>query len=196
MDPLTMGAIVGGAGVAGNLYANSQNMASAKDQMDFQAAMMKNAHFNEMADLRKSGLNPMLSAMHGPSGASGAMAETQNPFAGISTGAETAIAIKQQNKDLEAKDAGIRNTNTDTANKEVQSALIQNQANATAKDIEAKTLSNRLLKETMDSQIKKAKADGDYSELNQIMGILGAGVSTAKDVINPLSGLIKLKGKK
>ena len=45
--------------------------------------------------------------------------------------------------------------------------------------------------------IKKAKAEGDWSQINQIMGIIGAGTNSAVDVMqmfNPFK--IKLPGKK
>lgn len=109
---------------------------------------------------------------------------------------DTAIAMRQQNKDLQAKDAGIENTNSDTQNKKLTSALIENQTSASAKDIENKTMTNRLLRETLSAQVKKAKAEGDYSEINQLMGIINSGASSASQLLNPFKGIIQFPGKK
>ncbi|AZL82941.1 DNA pilot protein [Apis mellifera associated microvirus 61] len=200
MDPFTASVIVGGAGALGSVFANQSNQQSVADQMRFQGYMSSTAHQREVADLRAAGLNPILSALGaGSSSPQGAAAQIQNPLEGISKGMETAIAVKQQKKDFEQKDAQISNTQQDTSNKIAQSGLINAQAISTAKDVEQKTLQTKLLKETLPHAIKKAKAEGDYSEVNQIMGIIGAGTSSAKDIkdtLNPLKGLIKIAPKK
>lgn len=59
--------------------ANAANVASAREQMAFQASMSNTAHQREVSDLRAAGLNPLLSLNEGASSPSGAMA-TQNPI--------------------------------------------------------------------------------------------------------------------
>lgn len=194
MDPLTMAGIAGGGSLLGSYLQNQMSERAADKMMNFQRDMRETAHQVEVEDLRRAGLNPMLSALgSGAPSPGGAQATFSNMGEGISKGMDTAIAIRQQNKDLDAKDAGIDNLHAETQNKKVQNALIQNQTSASAKDVEAKTLQNRLLRETIDSQIKKARAEGDYSEINQLMGIINAGASSAASLVSPIKLLPRKK---
>lgn len=192
MDPQTAGMFGGGLlGLAGSYFQNQENRASADRSMAFQREMSNTAHQREVSDLRAAGLNPILSA--GGSGAStpgGAQSQSSSLAEGMSKGMDTAIAIRGQNKELQAKDVGIENMRADTQNKHETSALIANQTSSTAQEIKNKSMTNRILQETLDAQIKKAKAEGNYAELNQIMGIINSGASSASSLINPFKGMM------
>ena len=191
MDPLTAATITAGAGLVGTYMSNQESSAQANRQMDFQREMSNTAHQREVEDLKKAGLNPILSALGSgastPQGAQG----TVNDFApGIAKGAETAIAIRNQNKEFELKDANIGNLNADTDNKGAQRNLLNNQAHNSAVDAKMKSLQADVLEKTLPSMVKKAKAEGDYSEINQIMGIIQSGASSASDVLG-IGSIIK-----
>ena len=49
----------------------------------------------------------------------------------------------------------------------------------------------------MQSQIKKAKAEGDYAEVNQLMGVINSGASSAGSLLSaPMNNIRNLiKGK-
>ena len=64
----------------GQSAANAQNLAIAREQMAFQERMYKNRHTYEVDDLRRAGLNPILSAGGSPPTVPGAQATMVNKY--------------------------------------------------------------------------------------------------------------------
>lgn len=141
--------------------------------------------------MRAAGLNPILSA--GGPGAStpgGAQADVGDLGASTAKGIEAYQARKMQGKQFEQIDTGIRNTNQDTENKKKQgeqiaeqTAQLKLQQDQTRKDIERQGMSNKVLQETMNSMIKKAKAEGDYTEPLMLMQIIQSGATSAGQIM-------------
>lgn len=85
MDPVSLA--LGGAGLISSAFsffgqkeANKQNRREAETNRDWQERMSSSAHQREVEDLKKAGLNPVLSAYNkGASTGTGAQATILNP---------------------------------------------------------------------------------------------------------------------
>ena len=119
-----LGALIGGAAsliggkIANKGRANQANIsgefnqASAREQMDFQERMSNTAHVRQMDDLKKAGLNPLLSAKYGGASSPGGASATR-PMADqkdiISPAISSALAIQQNEADIALKNASAAN---------------------------------------------------------------------------------------
>jgi hypothetical protein len=97
MDPVIGAALIGGAVSGYGAYrANRQTAASTARQMAFQERMSNTAHQRQMADLKKAGINPMLSAkLGGASSPAGASYQASNVGAAAVEGYGKVSSAKQ-----------------------------------------------------------------------------------------------------
>lgn len=104
--------ILGGIGSAylqgkGAEEANKASQASAREQMGFQERMSNTAHQREVEDLKRAGLNPVLSANAGASTPVGSSFDAQNEAPDYSGVASTFLQMRRLKKDLEEADSRI-----------------------------------------------------------------------------------------
>lgn len=215
MDPMTAGSLIGaGGGLLGSWYQNRESEWAANRTMNFQRDMSNTAHQREVEDLRKAGLNPILSALgNGATTPSGATPEVGSMSEGISSGINTAIGARMAGTELKKADAQVgqieagtqqslatkRNTDQSTKNLEETSKLISAQSASTALDVQQKKQTNEIISKTANAQIKKLIAEGKYAEAQQVMSLINAGASSAGQLIpNPMKFIDKIlptKGK-
>lgn len=155
-----LSAAIGGAigNIAGGLISNNQNRREAERNRNFQREMSNTSHQREVEDLKKAGLNPLLSATGG-SGAStpaGGQAAMDNA---IGPGISSALEGIRLRKDIAMTDAQI---GLSEAQKEAAKSTALKDA-TTAKNIAAQTnvLETQMPMIQSESRAKKKQYDWD-----------------------------------
>lgn len=128
------GAIAGGIlETVGGIWANKQNAANAAADRDFQREVLKNRNQWQSEDLKKAGINPVLTA-GSPSQAAGMNASIamQNPLSGLASGINSAMSLdlqeRQLKKDLKIGDSVIAKNYADAFMADEQSDYLHNQS--------------------------------------------------------------------
>lgn len=111
-------------------FANAQRIAEAQKQMDFQERMSNTAHQREIQDLRKAGLNPILSSKYGgastPGGAMAQIADIASPATSSAVARRTQDAqMNQMAAQANAAHAQAAYTKQQEANAKLQQENIK-----------------------------------------------------------------------
>lgn len=120
---LVPSAISGGLSLIGGLMGNSAKAKEAAKDRAFQLQMAQNAHQYEVEDLRKAGLNPILSGTGGPGAraSGGSRADQSDVVTPAVNSALSAARMAQELDNLKAAEAKTReetdNIRVDTMNK-------------------------------------------------------------------------------
>lgn len=207
MDPITQGAMVGGAlsggaSLLGGMMTNSSNAKRAAEAMEFearqskqnlvqQAFMSNTAHQREVTDLRAAGLNPILSATGGPGA----------PVGGGSSGKGIAIpAVDSLGNATSSAQAGARNVaelrNIETSNRAIKMKTGLDEANLwlakdQAKKTQQETKTEEALTSIYESRAKGERTEGDIDETRYGAAIryIDRAVNTAQGVTSAIRAL-------
>lgn len=208
-------AAIVGSQIVSNMMGNEAASANASQNRNWQGdqersarefteRMSSTAHQREVEDLKKAGLNPILSANTGAStpsasAPSGAVAETKSPLEGVPQAALQAMQVKQQ---MSKTNAEISATNQQTDTSRAQAALYKSQDENTQMDTLVKSkgipeakVKNQLFQKLQESMNANAKSRPLSEQLEER--------SKAQDQINSendynyqLRIMRKLRGKK
>lgn len=150
----------------GGAKANKHNQHLMELQQKENRKLMKKRHQWEVADLRKAGLNPILSAHAAPAMATSQLATSRNENEGVSnavsSGVNSAIDTQRLDKEIQGTNSQI---SLNAAAAQAQTAQALNSA-ASAKKSDTET---RALESQIPAIKSKAKFQKDQSEFDHKM---------------------------
>lgn len=137
------------AQIQGGQLSNATNIAEAQKNRDFQEYLSSTAHQRETADLKKAGLNPILSGTGGPGASTpaGATAKVDNAYEGTAGDVNAARKITE----IERRNLDIQEMRLQNENQLAKSQVAQNMATAYNQSSQGDLTSyqkNKLLAET------------------------------------------------
>lgn len=154
LSGLGEGLSAGGLGLIGGLIQNDSNQTAATTQRRWSEEMAKKMHQFEVQDLKKAGLNPILSANKG--------AQVNNTSAphmedALGKGVTSAMDATRLKKDIEL--AGTQQTLMSA--QALATAETARKESATAKQVSTQT---KLLEATMPNAIRKSLQEGEQAQ--------------------------------
>lgn len=166
-----MGWLSAAIGAVGSIFGAKMGADAAEDnmqaQIQWQREQLQNKHQWEVEDLKKAGLNPVLSAGGSSSAASVSPSAITNPLSGLASSAAELGKLKSEIKKNEA-DISNQTKSADAAMKNADSSMINAESNKMLSEVNATKLNqdiqNSVLSTAADVKYKQSQADA-YNRL-------------------------------